>query len=644
MDMEENKKRFLDKILKWMVDGTEVHPYVRTWFPTFLDMEDYPISLRPLDISNLSLFPIVRFYDYCRKTYDLSVEEIEYLWNKYTIIILDKFNNEKPINESEDRRKRFLDKVVDFLVKDTKVDYDKRTLFFPFTYKRSLRQGTNNLTPFHKLLFDSYIPIDGFMEYIKELYDITSIEDITHVWETYKVIMNKIVFGDNTSPLYFNESEKGSINEDSRQDLIDKVDERVKKYLDKVVDFILKETVIDFGIDKFNPVIKDEVLWYPPFSERPYSHRQSMYNTGANYDFNNYCQEVFSIFDEGEQLYVWEKYRKLLDFKMRGMMINESDDKKQKYLDKILKWFVDDTIIDYGTGVILYPFSPIGPTGKPLPSFIDDLKNKLSWGMSSDVQITCRDTYGLNYDETKYIWDKYKTIIKDRYNKESIMFDLKPINESDDNRQVFLYKIIDWLVSDTDVDGLWFNPPYKTGLIYAENSITLSSLYKQTFNLLKYVTDEEEVKFVIQMNYFKRFCEEQYGLTEEEITYVWEGYMKNLYESEKYNSLNESEDKKQVYLDKIVDWLVGDTEVDVNHNWFSPPYYYPGSTSGRTGFKSVYEHTFGLLRDTNYSGLDTQLIYFNHYCKNNYGLTGEETKIVWYEYMKQLKESYDWRF
>ena len=146
------------------------------------------------------------------------------------------------------------------------------------------------------------------------------------------------------------------------------------------------------------------------------------------------------------------------------------------------------------------------------------------------------------------------------------------------------------------------------------------------------------------MNYFKRFCKEQYGLTEEEITYVWEGYMKNLYESEKYNSLNESEDKKQVYLDKIVDWLVGDTEVDVNHNWFSPPYYYPGSTSGRTGFKSVYEHTFGLLRDTNYSGLDTQLIYFNHYCKNNYGLTGEETKIVWYEYMKQLKESYDWRF
>ena len=120
MDMEENKKRFLDKILKWMVDGTEVHPYVRTWFPTFLDMEDYPISLRPLDISNLSLFPIVRFYDYCRKTYDLSVEEIEYLWNKYTIIIIDKFNNEKPINESEDKLEKYFNYVIDDLVKRTK--------------------------------------------------------------------------------------------------------------------------------------------------------------------------------------------------------------------------------------------------------------------------------------------------------------------------------------------------------------------------------------------------------------------------------------------------------------------------------------------------------------------------------------------
>ena len=129
MYMEENRKRFLDKILRWFVEDTEVysyvtypsHSYVRTWLPTFLQhMVNYPVPLRPLDISNLSLFPIVRFYDYCRMTYDLSVEEIESLWNEYTVIILDKFNNEKPINESEDKLGRYYNYVIEDLIKRTK--------------------------------------------------------------------------------------------------------------------------------------------------------------------------------------------------------------------------------------------------------------------------------------------------------------------------------------------------------------------------------------------------------------------------------------------------------------------------------------------------------------------------------------------
>lgn len=423
----------------------------------------------------------------------------------------------------EKNRKRFLDKVVDFLVKDTKVDYEDRELFFPFTLKKSLRQNSDNSTPFHKTIFnrDSIIPRDGFMEYIDEMYGVNTIEEISYVWGKYKDVMRYTVFGNDPTnePIY--ESKKDSINEDSRQDLIDRVDERVKKYLDKVVDFILKETVIDYGIDKFNPVIKDEVLWYPPFSERPYSHRQSMYNTGANYDFNNYCQEVFSIYDEGEQLYVWEKYRKLLDFKMRGMMINESDDRRNKFLDKVVDFIVKDTITFEGEQWVRYPWDP---------------EATLKFNSRTDLKFT--------YDD------------------------------------------------------------------------------------------------------FREYVIETYGLTlMDEVLYVWEELRRKI--GEKLftgDTINESDDKKQVYLNKVVEWLVGDTEVDVNHNWFSPPYYYPGSTSGRTGFKSVYEHTFGLLKNTNYSGLDVQLIYFNHYCKNTYGLTGEECLTVWYDYMKQLKESYDWRF
>ena len=121
MYMEEKRKRFLDKILNWFVDDTVIDRENRTWFPSFLDNLDlFDYYLNPTDISRLSLFPIVRFYDYCRKTYDLSVEEIEYLWSKYSTIILDKFNNEKPLNESVDKLEKYFNYVTDDLVKRTK--------------------------------------------------------------------------------------------------------------------------------------------------------------------------------------------------------------------------------------------------------------------------------------------------------------------------------------------------------------------------------------------------------------------------------------------------------------------------------------------------------------------------------------------
>jgi hypothetical protein len=105
------------------------------------------------------------------------------------------------------------------------------------------------------------------------------------------------------------------------------------------------------------------------------------------------------------------------------------------------------------------------------------------------------------------------------------------------------------------------------------------------------------------------------------------------------NNINESvNNKRESYLNKILNYLVEDTEI--GYGWFNPPYYLGGgkSTAGRTGFKSVYLHTFGLLKDTAYSGLESQLIYFKYYCIDNYGLTEDEIDWVWKEYMKKINE------
>lgn len=425
---------------------------------------------------------------------------------------MEKNRKSESLNESDDRRKNFLDKVVDFLVKDTKVDYDNKKLFFPFTYTRSLRQNSNNLTPFHIFLFDTYIPIDGFTEYIEEIYGITSTHHIVYVWEKYKVIMNNIVFGKDTSPLYFNESIEGK----------DKI------LLDRILKYLIDDTIVDHDNGKVTFPFLLRVLPSMP------NHCFNV-NSTSSLSFSQYCKYTYGLNDD-EVIYLYSKYKELFSDKVYGRnSINESDDRKQKYLDKILEWFVRDTIINYETSIIYYPFSSIGPTGKRLPSFFDNLKNKLSMTFPSDIHIYCRDTYGLNHDETKYIWDKYKKIIRDRFDKETMLYHLgKPINESDD--------------------------------------------------------------------------------------------------------------KKLQYLNKVVNWLVRDTEIG-NEYWFSPPYYYPGSSAGRTGFRSVYEHTFSNnYWNSYYSGLDIQLIYFKPYCLNNYGLTEDEIDYVWKEYMKKLYESNIWRF
>jgi hypothetical protein len=507
--MEKNRKRFLDKVVEFLIKDTIID-----YGDNHIDFPFFPEYGLYINDANLDyFFHMSRYTQYCKDNYGLSHHESLYVWGIYIKIIKEKIKtNGESLNESDDRRKNFLDKVVDFLVKDTKVDYGDRQLFFPFTQKRSTRRNTDNSTPFHKIIFDkdSIIPLGGFMEYIEEMYGITTREEISYVWGKYKDVMRYNVFG----------------NDPTNEPIYESIEGKERILLDRILKYLIDDTIVDHDKGKVTFPFFLQVL--PSMPKHCFN-----VNSTSSLSFSQYCKYTYGLNDD-EVIYLYPKYKKLFSDKVHERnSINESEDRKQKYLDKILKWFVDDTIINYKTGIIYYPFSSIGPTGNRLPSFFDNIKNKLSMTYPSDIHIYCRDTYGLTRDETKYIWDKYKKIIRDRYDKESMMYHRgEPINESDD--------------------------------------------------------------------------------------------------------------KKQEYLNKVVDWLFKDTEV--GNSWFNPPYYYPGSSAGRSGFKSVYEHTFGLSTNNTYSGLDSQLIYFDSYCKNNYGLTGEETKIVWERYMKKLYESYDWGF
>ena len=302
--MEEKRKRFLDKILNWFVDDTVIDRENRTWFPTFLDNLDlFDYYLNPIDISKLSLYPITRFYDYCGETYDLSGEEIEYLWGKYTIIIIDKFNNEKPLNESDDKRKRFLDKILNWLVDETGIDYEDRT-WLPTFINTGITFNSSPLFPLTPLEISNLFinPLTLFYDYCEDTYGLDH-EEIVYVWGKYRVIILKKINGG--KPL--NESE-----------------DKLEKYFNYVTDDLVKRTKhwrhpgnpLHVGV--MFPFYYDELeFYYDEYELEEWLHRGWLVGTDdIKYLMSNYgltedeCERVMEVYGIKVATLLLSKYGK----------------------------------------------------------------------------------------------------------------------------------------------------------------------------------------------------------------------------------------------------------------------------------------------------------------------------------------------
>jgi len=213
----------------------------------------------------------------------------------------------------------------------------------------------------------------------------------------------------------------------------------------------------------------------------------------------------------------------------------------------------------------------------------------------------------------------------------------------DEKLDRYIDRIVDFLIDDTEYDftvtrystsneigvSIWFPSDPDSGYSYRKYDI------KDWMDNSMYIVEDMDYVYI----------KNTYGISNlGVIQEIYNRFIKKLctkiyYEMVDDNNINESvNNKRESYLNKILNYLVEDTEI--GYGWFNPPYYLGGgkSTAGRTGFKSVYLHTFGLLKDTAYSGLESQLIYFKYYCIDNYGLTEDEIDWVWKEYMKKINE------
>ena len=78
----------------------------------------------------------------------------------------------------------------------------------------------------------------------------------------------------------------------------------------------------------------------------------------------------------------------------------------KKFLNKVVGQLVYETRIDYEKGEIEFPF--FSYSSPRLFSFF--LTSFLCFSFSKH----CKNVYGLNKEETEYVWEEYRRIIKDK--------------------------------------------------------------------------------------------------------------------------------------------------------------------------------------------------------------------------------------
>jgi len=324
-----------------------------------------------------------------------------YVWEEYRKIIIDKINTKSSINESVNRKSDYLDKVVDFIIQDTKFDFmdwdDQPYWQPPFEeYARVTEEGDE---AWNNSLFDSsrfkisplshnttrppftaFTPtvitnfIGNFYTYCKDTYGLTE-DETDYTWSRYADFMKKKLNGDNP------------INES--------VDRRTY-YLDKIVDFIVDDT--DILSNNKKPLNLSYFIS---------SGTGSNFSTKPRYLFKDLCMDEYGL-TEDETQYVWDRFKILITKKMEQFKsINESVNRRSEYLDKVVEYLVDDTIIDYESKIWGPPFMTIWLERSRL--FSHDQPHA---GIFSFFYNYVRNNYGLIDGEMMDVWDKYtKSII-----------------------------------------------------------------------------------------------------------------------------------------------------------------------------------------------------------------------------------------
>jgi hypothetical protein len=173
-------------------------------------------------------------------------------------------------------------------------------------------------------------------------------------------------------------------------------------FLEKVVNRLVKDTIITYDKGEGDDIVITPFPSVDGYFTKFWFTRKSIGSRMPS--FKSYIEYTYGVTDTEEINYIYSSYESIILDKLFNDTINENiyhdifGEKVSNYMDKVLKYLVEDTSImddsSYGDVMISVPFS----------DFRYNRIRHFNVGFFIDY---CKDTYGLTRKESEYLWGDY---------------------------------------------------------------------------------------------------------------------------------------------------------------------------------------------------------------------------------------------
>ena len=294
-------------------------------------------------------------------------------------------------------------------------------------------------------------------------------------------------------------------------------------------------------------------------------------------------------------------------------------DKQEQYLNRVLERIIGETKYDVDNNVI-------SPIMFSINWYV--IKNpEFKYNLPAAFIEHCKNVYGLSKEEMETVWYDYKTYIRNNHNK---------INENVDKQKNFYDKVLERLLKETVITDSTITFPFanfKQPELSSDSLLSVSTWidgrwenHKYPHRFHKYVNDIYGITYMESLGLWNSYMD----IIEEEVSKRLKRPSSDIRVATTWNmgrhDINESmdthhlkyfvkdlNDKQKNYLNKVIEHLVNNTEIDYPLRRIHYPF-----KDGHTGRNDTF--TFSYIYP--FSGP------FIRYCNNLFPLSTEEKKYV----------------